>query len=371
MLETKIVKGGTDVIDQLAAEWIRLCEEGKCNDPFLRPEWYRAFVDNFGDDVELLTVRSNGRLRAVLLLWQKLDSIYAVPARKIQGVFNLNSPRFDMIHGSDESERGEIVSAVWNGIKRAKTWDAIEFRLVKRNSWLAEVIALAQAENYSTGVWPMDGAPCISVSNAGPTTETSDDFFSGSRKHFGKELSRRLRRLNEQGAVEFSVSSTFEPDLMQRYLELENRGWKGRNGTSAISDPKASALHRDFAAAVAQQGALLVYELKLNGQTIAMSINIRHGDKVFHWKTSYDEDYAKYSPGNLLFRQLLTDCIEYGSTEIDFLSPSTPNKSVWATSERDHVAFYIFRRGIIGSLLWHWTFSVIGSLRTLKQAPAH
>ena len=98
-----------------------------------------------------------------------------------------------------------------------------------------------------------------------------------------------------------------------------------------------------------------------------MSVNIKYDKQTVHWKTSYDEEYSRYSPGNLLFREFLYDCIKNHSTEVDFLSPATNNKKFWATGEREHAAFYVFQPGIIGSTLWNWKFSVINRLRKFKK----
>jgi CelD/BcsL family acetyltransferase involved in cellulose biosynthesis len=256
-------------------------------------------------------------------------------------------------------------------------WDVVETRLVRRDSWLADVVELAEREGYRTGIWQMDGAPFISLPNAEDKKRAIADFFGSSRKHLRQELDRRLRRLRELGEVEFIVTPGCSAQLLKTYFDLEARGWKGRGGTAVTDDPNVVRLHEDFANEVAARNALFVYELRFNGTTIAMSMNIRDGDTMIHWKTSYDEEYSRYAPGNLLFRQLLSDCIQDGLSEIDFLSPSTPNKRTWATGERDHVAFYIFRRGFLGSLLWAWKFRVVGGLRSLRSRttsglqPAH
>lgn len=61
MLETEILKGGSEVIGRISAEWITLCKEGASNEPFLRPEWFDAFVRNFENEIDLITVRRNGK----------------------------------------------------------------------------------------------------------------------------------------------------------------------------------------------------------------------------------------------------------------------------------------------------------------------
>ena len=164
------------------------------------------------------------------------------------------------------------------------------------------------------------------------------------------------------------VERHFSQETIDRYLELESRGWKGRAGTAAVQDEKASALHAEFARSMAREGKLSIYELLLDSRTIAMSINIRSNEKLIHWKTTYDEEYSRFSPGNLLFNRLLMDCSADGTEEIDFLCPELPYKTVWATGAREYVALYIFRPSMIGWISWIWKFRIITHLRSLKTA---
>lgn len=362
----EVLTGGVEVIGRISDEWTALCKEGSSGVPFFRPEWFTAFVRNFEKNIELVTVRCNGKLRAVLPLSRKQGSLHGVPVRKLQSIYNLNTQRFDLVHGADEADRKTITSSIWNTLKGTGGWDVLELRLVRSDSWLADLLDLAEKEGYRTGVWEMDSAPYITLPGSEDKEQAITDFFKGSRKHLRQELVRRLRRLKELGEVEFVVSTEVSHELMQTYFALESKGWKGRGGTAVTDDPLVARMHEEFAQEVAANGSLFVYQLKLDGKTIAMSLNIRYGDETIHWKTSYDEEFSKYSPGNLLFRELLSDCIRDGSTEIDFLSPATPNKRFWATGEREHVALYIFRPGVVGTLLWTWKFKIITGLRGLR-----
>ncbi|MEQ1921590.1 MAG: GNAT family N-acetyltransferase [Pyrinomonadaceae bacterium] len=377
MLSVEILKGGVEVIDRLAAEWAALCDEGASNEPFLRPEWFAAFVKNFGLRVEIITVRRDGKLRALLPLMRSRSTLHGVPVRKLEAVFNLNSQRFDLVHGADESEKHSILRVIWDFIQKQPGWDVIEMRLVKKDSWLADLLTLADDDANKTGVWEMDAAPYISLPTNGQPPITINEFLKGSRKHLRQQLDRRTRRLNEIGSVTYVVTREYSPDLLARYFELETKGWKGRQGTAAGDDAAVSQFHLDFAAAVAGRDSLFAYELRLDGKTIGMSLNILCGGRMVHWKTSYDEEYARYSPGNLLFKKLVSDCIESKLSEIDLLSPATENKRFWATGTREHAAFYIFDRSLAGTLLHKWKFTVVSSLRGLKSGspkvliPAH
>ena len=118
---------------------------------------------------------------------------------------------------------------------------------------------------------------------------------------------------------------------------------------------------------MATRNALWIYELKVDGKTIAIAINLRSGSRVFFWKTVYDETYARFGPGNLLIEEFIKDAIENGVRELDMLSPAAPYKMVWATDEQDHAAFYVFSPTIAGRLLQWWKFTIAAHLRTYKR----
>lgn len=364
---TEVLIGGIEIIGKIFAEWTALCEEGASNQPFFRPEWFAAFVKNFENRFMLVTVRRGGKLRAVLPLVTKTGNLHGVPARKLQAVFNANTQRFDLIHEADEGGRKEIVEAIWKEIKKQENWDVLEMRLVEKDSWLKDLLILAESENYRTGVWQMDAAPFVTLPQGDDKEKVVEDYFKSFSKNRRQMLGKKLRRLEKLGKVEFSVTRGYSPALMRKYFDLEARSWKGRAGTDIAADPKVVRLHDDFAKACAGRNALFVYELKLDGKTIAMYISIMYDRQTIGWKMSFDEEYTRFSPGNLLFAKVLKGCIENDSPEIDMLSPATENKKLWATGEREHVALYIFRRGFLGSALWKWKFSVISRLRKFKK----
>ena len=68
VFQSEVLIGGIEIIEKIFADWTTLCEEGASNNPFLRPEWFTAFVKNFESEIMLLTVRREEKLRAVLPL---------------------------------------------------------------------------------------------------------------------------------------------------------------------------------------------------------------------------------------------------------------------------------------------------------------
>ncbi|HQU83307.1 MAG TPA: GNAT family N-acetyltransferase [Pyrinomonadaceae bacterium] len=367
-LTAETLVGGLEIIEKISAEWIELCEEGASNEPFFRPEWFRALVKNFENEILLVTVRKNGKLKAVLPLAKKKDSLHGVPVVKLGAIFNLQSQRFDLVHTADESEKDEILKAIWCEIKRQKGWNVFETRLTYKTSWLSDLLKIAESENYKTGVWEMDSAPFVSLPEGENKSVLIENYFKGLSKNRRKLLSKNLRHLQEIGKVEFCVTHGFSKELVEKYFALEAQSWKARAGTDVNSDEKIKNLHEDFARECAVQNVLFIHELKLDGKTIAMYLSIGFDAKrTIGWKMSFDENYARFSPGNVLFKEVLSECMRRNSTELDMLSPSNYNKKLFASGEREHCAFYIFQKGIYGSFLNFWKFEIVQRLRKFKE----
>lgn len=117
-----------------------------------------------------------------------------------------------------------------------------------------------------------------------------------------KELRRQANRLAEQGAVRFRRWQAGEPidPWIDAFLDLEVRGWKGRAGSALASLGDTQAWFRAILAGAAEAGRLDMRALELDARPLAMLINFLAPPGGFSFKTAFDEDYARFSPGVLL-----------------------------------------------------------------------
>ena len=117
-----------------------------------------------------------------------------------------------------------------------------------------------------------------------------------------KELRRQKNRLSEEGALTFARdgSATGLDEWMQEFLALERRGWKGENGSALASADETRNLFAEILSGAAAQGRLERLDLRLDGKPLAMLVNFLCAPGSFSFKTAFDEDYARFSPGVLL-----------------------------------------------------------------------
>jgi len=117
-----------------------------------------------------------------------------------------------------------------------------------------------------------------------------------------KELRRQHRRLAEEGelTVERLEDTLGVPEWVAEFLELEARGWKGESGSALACDTRTADLFADALNGAARRGRLERLALRLDGRPIAMLASFLTPPGAYSYKTAFDEDYARFSPGVLL-----------------------------------------------------------------------
>jgi CelD/BcsL family acetyltransferase involved in cellulose biosynthesis len=177
-------------------------------------------------------------------------------------------------------------------------------------------------------------------------------------------LRRNQNKLQEAGDFEFLTVSEF-PELetaYEHFLTTEAAGWKSvRGGKRAIKlHADQTRFYHDLMRRLAVTGQCHIHLLYLNGQPVASDYCVVSGDKSFSVKHGYDETYSKLAPGNLL-RAYTIDYYEKSETvnSIDLLSGWDWQRR-WRPERRSVFDIKIFRRSLLGSLLYH--------LSRIKQA---
>lgn len=122
-----------------------------------------------------------------------------------------------------------------------------------------------------------------------------------------KELRRQSARLAELGTLRFErLGEGDDVDAwVARFLDLERTGWKGEEGSALGADARTSGFFREVLKGAHQRGQLDGLTLWLDDKPIAMLCHFLSGQGGFSFKTAYDEDYARFSPGVLIQRENL------------------------------------------------------------------
>jgi len=116
------------------------------------------------------------------------------------------------------------------------------------------------------------------------------------------ELRRLERRLAEKGELEYRELQDRDDatQWIDAFLDLESRGWKGEHGSALACRASDRGFFVQWASEAARRGRLMMLALAVGGRTVAMKCNVLAGAGSYAFKITYDEHYARYSPGVLL-----------------------------------------------------------------------
>ena len=142
-------------------------------------------------------------------------------------------------------------------------------------------------------------------------SEAADERAASGLSKMRKEWRRQRRRLSERGALDHrSATAPAEVDaLLDIFLSLEARGWKGRAGTATAQNAGRLGFMREAVGALARAGKARIDVLGTAGTAVAATITLFSGKEGWLWKIAFDEDFARFSPGVQLTLDVSSDLL--------------------------------------------------------------
>lgn len=369
-LSVRVQRGGPELVEQIACDWRRLCDESGDEEVFYRPEWAQAYLQAFEPkaDVILISVWSETKLRGILPLVRSRISVGGLPIVKLTLPANVHSLRASLTVCPGE-EGVAVLKALWQAAKDLPRWDMLDIANVVEGSALDRLVALAQADGYRTArkrtsqtlYLPIvaSAAAVIADKSAQPP------WLAGTRPKFRSHLRRAKRQLEEQGTLELKHYNVDDPEALEKFYALEASGWKGAEGTAIKCDPCTRRFYDAVAQAAARDGYLSLDFLELNGKPIAGHFAFNLRGRYFLAKAGYDEAFRRYGPGQLLVNKILSQTPERRLHEFDFVGPATWDESRWASERRTNYRVFIFRKGWYGALLYAARIAARDAVRKL------
>ena len=191
---------------------------------------------------------------------------------------------------------------------------------------------------------------------------------------FSSYWSARPRKLRQQvtGAINRVKRSGWSPrlDIVQdpllieqavaRYADLESQGWKGAAGTALGNGNVQGMFYKEMLNNFAKGGRAHVFELYFDSALVASQLTISNDVMLITLKTTYDESFRDFSPGDLLDYSMLEG--EFQSKrfrKIEFYTNAGPELLRWGTQSR-----YIQHRSIYRNRLMK---VIAGTVRTLRR----
>ncbi|OHB77774.1 MAG: hypothetical protein A2W31_14070 [Planctomycetes bacterium RBG_16_64_10] len=200
-------------------------------------------------------------------------------------------------------------------------------------------------------------------------------YRAGWSRGHRRSIRRSARRLQAAGQVTWQVFRDGPPaavdGLLVRGFELEDRGWKGRAGTSVLRSPGILGFYLRQARQLAEWGHLELLFLELDGQPIAFEYGYSAKGVYFSHKVAYDEAYARFGPGQMLVYHQVARCHADPTRQlIDSMGVLCPAMAKWTTHTTPMGRLVVGVDGALGRLLVQGYAAFHGRFKRVARSAA-
>jgi CelD/BcsL family acetyltransferase involved in cellulose biosynthesis len=319
----------TEVISDRAAlrscesEWRTLAE--RRGNAFVTPEWFGAWLDNYGNSSEpaVPVVR---RPDASLLGLMPLVVARTGRPRTLRFAGAAHADRLHPVclEQDEDVVASTAVAAATATAARAR-WSVVVLDNVDADAhwWkgLARASAVLGVATYRDTVLPI-----IDFGAQG-----WDGYLASRARNFREQAGRYLRRLERKHRVHFR--RTIEESELDRdmatLLRLHDARW-GPRGGSSLGGERARSFHVDFARSALRRGWLRLWFLELDGVDVAAWYGWRLGERYAYYQAGFDPAWQHLSVGFVLMVHTVRSAIEEGASSYDLLLGEEAYKSRFA-----------------------------------------
>lgn len=311
-----------------AHRWDELWQRSDVTAPTMRAELIADWIDTFAphDELAAVAVEDEGRLLAALpLLARRTSKVLKRGCLPVDDWFSAADMLLDPEVAADPLCQRLVEGMLEDNF--SLFWlHTVPFETTR---WRALHAAMRTAGMPAT-VHEQLETPVVELSES---WEAYEKTMSGDHRR----SRRRYRRMMERdGEVQFEIIRAPQGErlveLLREGFEIEDRSWKGNEGTSLLQTPGMFEFYCRQAERMAGWNQLALVFLRFNGAAVAFSYAWQSKGVHFCVKLGYDDSFRKYGPGqqmNLRLLERLHETRECG--ELDFWGRLMPWNESWAT----------------------------------------
>lgn len=354
----------TQALRSHAESWDALWRRSDVTDPSARATLMSQWLDTFASaqDFRAIVIQKDNRFLAALPLLHRrvgrMFDAYDLPGNDWSGAGDL------LIDPSEDAAAlcDQLVAELAI-LPRSLFWFGSV--ATDRFRWQQFLAALERAQ-IQTQLHPRYDVGWLDIQDTWQQTEAKWS------SKFRRRLRKAKRQLEENGPLRMEVlRPRCEEELvtpLMTCLELEDAGWKGRDGTSIIRSPGIQDFVLAQARQLAEWGHIEIVMLMQDEQLLAYQYAWQAKDAYHGFKIAYDERYAKFGPGHLLMYMLLEQLVARPECRgVDCMGPVNDAVRRWQPELRP-VGRLVFAPGPVGRVFLSAYRHLSPSWRRLRDA---
>jgi CelD/BcsL family acetyltransferase involved in cellulose biosynthesis len=289
--------------DSIYSDWEKLQDESPAGSFFSSPEWSKTWWQQFGSGTELHlgAVRQQGKIIGIAPLRTNGNVASFIGSSDVCDYLD-----FVVEPGNEES----FFHALLDNLKTKGVLRLNLAPLRPDSTVIKSLVKIAPRQAWQVSCSHED----VSVELDLPTKwEDYLQLLSGKQRH---ELKRKLRRLDEEGKLNYRHSTDASRDDIDIFLRLFR---DSRQDKAAFLTPQMESFFRAAADVMAEQGLLRLNILELDKKPVAATVCFDYKDTVYLYNSGYEPEYGWLSVGVISKALCIKDSIERNRKRFDFL----------------------------------------------------
>jgi CelD/BcsL family acetyltransferase involved in cellulose biosynthesis len=355
MFDVVVIKDFESTI--LKENWNRLLEADADANAHLTYEWLKTWWEHFGKSHELfiLVIKDNDKVIGIAPLMITIQNV--LPYIAIKRIEFIGTGITDYHNFIISHRHVEVLETIFNFLKD-QDWHIIKLRQLpsvsKNYGYFQSYLMEKYYHQWQMSLKPTVTCPYIAIEG------NSENFFNSLGKNLRYDLKRKIRKLQEVGDVRFECYSGKENNLSQLFddiFSIHSRSWKDKDQRCAFS--LEQEVNRKFfqqiTTVLGAKDWLRFFALFLNNKLIAYICCFTYRNTIYHWNTSFDPDYFRYSVGKILHYYAIENAIGNGFKEFDFMRGEEEYKMKWTKIVRTNYEFLIAQHSLLSRIaMWYY-----------------
>ena len=314
----------------LESHWDELWHRACPDNVFLHFRWMRSFVDAFDLESELY-----------VLVWQRSEKVAAIlPLLRNQdgSLSVIGSPRsdyFDLI--CHEDDVAEAAPGIFDFLMSRKDWRRLRIGELSERSRLYR-----HCHGNPDLAWSLNWQS----SSKCPGIEFSEDGETLSSLVGKKSLKRRENGLARHGEVRFRRLEKWDDvsPVLNSFYEQHISRWKLAGHESQFVMESERRFCEYYVRNLLDANILHFTELACDDSVMAFHLGFET-EQVYTWyKPTFNVDFKRLSPGEVLIKRLLEYCGETGIRYFDFARGVEPFKKRFSNTLYRNFDLIVFSR---------------------------
>lgn len=319
-------------LESRAPRWGALLAQTRGGSFFQSLDWLKAYWRHFGQGQQLRVLVSSrmGEIIGILPLVVRRETTRLGTIR----VLTYPLQDWGSFYGPIGRQPAATLLTAMLYLRQARRdWDVIDLRWIDENLDCGRTRRALEVAGFPAraDVW--------STTCTVELPKTWDEYFGGLSSKFRNNLRRAEKRLAQEGAATLeryrplgAAHGDADPrwPLYEACVEVARRSWQGQSTTgTTLSHAEVADFFRETHVLAAQQGALDMTVLRLDGRAVAFAYNYHAAGSIYGLRMGYDPAWSHCGVGAVLMAWTLRDSIARGDLRLDMGVATQEIKQCW------------------------------------------